>query len=154
MRSAQMPDHGEPRDRLEREINEILSNIEQFPDAAQRRKRTRQRAANDFLAQVSARQREFMRAIGRQSLSQLMLLSFLIILGSFFFRGLISIAWPWLMYAGVVLFLATFTLMVFGGGRNPMAGVPRQYWRGREMEFRPPTLSQRLRRWWAGVTRR
>ncbi len=149
-----MPDHGEPRDRLEREINEILSNIEQFPDAAQRRKRTRQRAFNDVLVQLSARQRDFMRAIGGQSLSQLMLLSFLIILGSFFFRGLISIAWPWLMYAGVVLFLATFTLMVFGGGRNPTAGVPRQYWRGREMELRSPTLSQRLRRWWSGLTHR
>jgi hypothetical protein len=154
MRSAQMPDHGEPRDRLEREINEILSNIEQFPDAAQRRRRSRQRAFNDFLLQISARQREFMSSIGRQSLSQLMLLSFLIILGSFFFRGLISIAWPWLMYAGVVLFLTTFTLMVFGGGRNPMAGVRPQYWRGREMELRGPTLGQRLRRWWAGVTRR
>ncbi len=148
-----MPDRGEPRDRLEREINEILSNIEQFPDAAQRRKRTRQRAFNDLLIQVSARQREFMRAIGGQSLSQLMLLSFLIILGSFFFRTLVPIAWPWLMYAGVVLFLATFTLMVFGGGRNSMAGVPRQYWRGREVEFRSPTLSQRLRRWWSGLTR-
>ncbi len=148
-----MPDHGEPRDRLEREINEILRTSSNF-HAAQRRKRTRQRAFNDILVQVSARQREFMRAIGGQSLSQLMLLSFLIILGSFFFRSIVPIAWPWLMYAGVVLFLATFTLMVFGGGRNPMAGVPRQYWRGREMELGGPTLSQRLRRWWAGLTRR
>lgn len=142
-----MPDRGEPNDRLEREINEILSNIERFPDAAQRKRRARRRAADDFLIQASARQREFMRSIGRVSLSQLMLLSFLMILGSFFFRGLLPLMWPWLMYAGVILFLVSFSLMALGG-RNPISSAPRQYWRGREMEYRPPTLSQRLRRWW------
>lgn len=148
-----MPDRGEPSDRLQREIDEILSNIEQFPDAAQRKRRAQRRNLDDALTRASARQREWVRSLGRVSLSQLMLLSFLMILGSFFFRGIVPIAWPWVMYAGVILFIVSFGLMTLGGGRNPMAGAPRQYWRGREMEFRPTTLSQRLRRWW-GAKRR
>lgn len=148
-----MPDRGEPSDRLQREIDEILSNIEQFPDAAQRKRRTQRRAFDDALTRASARQREWVRSLGRVSLSQLMLLSFLMILGSFFFRGLVPIAWPWVMYAGVILFIVSFGLMTLGSGRNPMAGAPRQYWRGREVEYRSLTLSQRVRRWW-GARRR
>lgn len=148
-----MPDRGEPSDRLQREIDEILSNIEQFPDAAQRKRRAQRRAFDDALTRASARQREWVRSLGRVSLSQLMLLSFLMILGSFFFRGIVPIAWPWVMYAGVILFIVSFGLVTLGGGRNPMSQTPRQYWRGCEMEFRPPTLSQRLRRWW-GAKRR
>ena len=56
------------------------------------------------------------------------------------------------MYAGVILFIVSFGLMTLGGGRNPIGPTPRQYWRGREVEYRPLTFSQRLRRWW--VTRR
>ena len=148
-----MPDRGEPSDRLQREIDEILSNIEQFPDAAQRKRRAQRRAFDDALARALARQREWVRSLGRVSLSQLMLLSFLMILGSFFFRGIVPIAWPWVMYAGVILFIVSFGLMTLGGGRNPMAGAPRQYWRGREMEYRPPSLSQRLSRWWSARRR-
>lgn len=143
-----MPDRGEPSDRLQREIDEILSNIERFPDAAQRKRRARQRTADDLLARISARQREWSRSLGRVSLSQLMLLSFLLILGSFFFRSLVPFAWPWAMYAGVILFVVSFGLMTLGGGRNPIAPAAKQYWRGREVEYRSPTLSQRLRRWW------
>jgi hypothetical protein len=148
-----MPERGDHPDRLEREINEILSNIEQFPDAAQRKQRARQRATNDILVRISARQRELMQQFGHASLSQLILLSFLVILGSFFFRGLVPIAWPWLMYAGVILFLVSFTLMVFGGGRGSISSAPRQYWRGREVDYRPPTLVTRLRRWFSGRPR-
>jgi hypothetical protein len=147
-----MPDRGEPSDRLQREIDEILSNIEQFPDAAQRKRRAQRRAFDDALTRASARQREWVRSLGRVSLSQLMLLSFLMILGAFFFRGIVPIAWPWVMYAGVILFIVSFGLMTLGGGRNPIGPTPRQYWRGREVEYRPLTFSQRLRRWW--VTRR
>ena len=151
-----MPDRREPEhDRLEREINEILSNIERFPDAEQRKQRVRKRAVNDFANNVSERQRNFMRRMSGVSLSQLMLLSFLIILGSMFFRELVRVSWPWMMYAGVVLFLTTFTLMMFGGSRRGPA-TPRQpqYWRGRPVSYRQAPLSQRMRRWWGRRSRR
>jgi hypothetical protein len=149
-----MPDRRE-HDRLEREINEILSNIEQFPDADQRKQRARRRVVNSFANGISERQRTFMRRMSGVSLSQLMLLSFLIILGSMFFREIVRVSWPWMMYAGVMLFLASFALMVFGGSRaGPAAPRQQQYWRGRPVSYRQDTLSRRLRRWFGRRSRR
>jgi hypothetical protein len=151
-----MPDRRErENDRLEREINEILSNIEQFPDADQRKQRARRRVVNSFANNVSERQRTFMRRMSGVSLSQLMILSFLIILGSMFFREIVRVSWPWMMYAGVVLFLTTFALMMFGGSRGGPA-VPRQqqYWRGRPVSYRQDALAHRMRRWFGRRSRR
>src|SRR3546814_13232094 len=74
-------------DRLEREIEEILGKIEQFPDAETRAKRTRRRSVNRFTARLADVQRGIARRLGHISVSQLMLASFLLILFAFFFRG-------------------------------------------------------------------
>lgn len=142
-----MPDRREQPDRLEREINEILSNIKQFPGADERKGRGRLRAANGFIDAIATRQRAFMRRLSFVSLSQLMLLSFVIILGSMFFRGVVPISWPWTMYAGVILFVTSFTLLMFGGQRRPPGG-PSQYWRGRPMSYGQVSVAERVRRWW------
>ena len=142
-----MPDRREHPDRLEREINEILSNIEQFPGPDERRGRVRRRVVNNFADAVTSRQRAFMRRLSFVSLSQLMLLSFVIIIGSMFFREVVPISWPWTMYAGVILFITSFTLLMFGGQRRSAPG-PSQYWRGRPMSYGEPSLAERVRRWW------
>ncbi len=145
-----MPDPPDRPDRLEREIDEILSKIEHFPSARQRRTQAQRRWLRRAGNAVSARQQALMRELSRISLSQLMLLSFLLILGSFFLRRVVPIAWPWLMYAGAVLFLASFALMLFAGSSGlggSRGGGPHRYWRGRPVSY-SPTLSQRLRRWW------
>ncbi len=142
-----MPDRREQPDRLEREINEILSNIEQFPGPDERKGRGRKRAVNTFTDAIATRQRAFMRRLSFVSLSQLMLLSFVIILGSMFFREVVPISWPWTMYAGVILFVTSFTLLMFGGQRRPPAG-PSQYWRGRPMAYGQVSVAERVRRWW------
>ena len=72
-------------DRLEREINEILGKIEQFPDAESRAKRNRRRNVNRFTSRISEVQRGIARQLSRVSVSQLMLASFLMILFAFFF---------------------------------------------------------------------
>jgi hypothetical protein len=143
-----MPDRNEPHDRLEREINEILSNIERFPSPDQRRQRARKRAVTDFLDAIAIRQQALARWISRVGVSQLMLLSFVLILGSFFFREIAPISWPWLMYAGVVLFLTCFAIMMFGGTRGPGPSTPPQYWRGRPVQNSQTNLAQSFRRWW------
>lgn len=79
-----MPDD---KDRLEREINEILDKIEQFPTPERRRNRAVKRNIRRVGDVVSARQRAIARELSRVSISQLLLVSFLLILGSFFFRG-------------------------------------------------------------------
>lgn len=147
-----MADEGR-QDRLEREINEILSNIEQFPSAERRKARARSRIVQRIGDTVSGWQRAIMRSMSGISLSQLMLLSFLMILGSLFFRRMVPLAWPWLMYGGIILFLVTFTLMFFArrsGGDNAT-----EYWRGRRVSYQQqPPFTLRLRQWWGRYTRR
>ena len=142
-------------DRLEREIEEILGKIEQFPDQQARAKRARRRNAGRITSAIAGWQQRVAREMGRMSVSQVMLLAFLMILFAFFFRGrgLPGPLATWILLGGVILFVSAFAVRVFarpGGG-----GGVEQRWRGRTIRYETgPTLSQRLRRWWAGRTRR
>jgi hypothetical protein len=146
-----MPERPERPDRLEREINEILEKIDHFPTPEQRRARAARRSVHRFGDALSARVHAVMRELSHVSLSQVMLLAFILILGSLFFRRLVPVAWPWMMYAGLVLFLTSFVLMVFGGGGRgggrAMSGQ-QHYWRGRPVSYSSDSLSRRMRRWW------
>ena len=79
------------------------------------------------------------------SLSQLVLLSFLLILGSFFFRGF-GLG-QWVLFAGVALLVASGALLVFGGGKG--GGARSKQWRGRTISYQSETLATRIRRWFA-----
>lgn len=138
-------------DRLEREIEEILGKIEQFPTET-RGRRARQRALRQLGGAISNRQRAAARQLARISISQVMLLSFLIILGAFFFRRMSPLAMDWLLYAGIILFVSSFAILIFGGGHHRST---EQKWRGRTIRYDTgPTFSQRLRRWWDGRSTR
>ena len=138
--------------RLEREIEEILGKIEQFPDADSRRRRSRSRALQQFGAAVSDRQRAVMRWLSRFTMSQVMLASFILIIGSLFFRRAAPGLTAWVLYAGIILFVTSFAILVFSKG-GTSAGDPK--WRGRTVRYQAtPTLSERLRRWWSARTRR
>lgn len=142
-----MPD--EP-DRLEREIQEILDKIEQLPAPKRRRASGLQRSLRRIGDGVSAWQRAVVQELSRISLSQLVLLSFLLILGAFFIRGLGPVG-TWLMIAGVVLLVASLALMIFGGGS---ARARTQQWRGRTISYNRDGLAQRIRRWFSNRSRR
>ena len=135
-----MPDD---KDRLEREINEILDKIEQFPTPERRRNRTVRRHLRRIGDRVSSHQRAIARELSRVSLSQLLLLSFLLILGSFFFRGF-GLG-QWVLFAGVALLVASGALLIFGGGKGN--GARTQQWRGRTISYRSETIAARIRRW-------
>lgn len=132
-------------DKLEREIEEILSKIKQFPKPESRRAKVRRRALRRLGNAIADRQRAIARELSRVAISQLMLLSFIMIVGSFFFRRVNPLAMQWLLYAGIVLFVSSFAIMVFT--RSPSRG-PEQRWRGRNLEYRAPSLLDRLRRWY------
>jgi len=136
--------------RLEREIEEILGKIEQFPDAQTRRKRSRSRVLQQIGAAISDGQRALVRELARFSMSQVMLLSFLLILGSLFFRRAAPLMMSWVLYAGIVLFVSSFAFMLFSG-RGSSSTEPK--WRGRPVRSAMPTLSQRLRGWWSARSR-
>ncbi len=139
--------------RLEREIEEILDKIEQFPDAQARRKRSSNRIVRGFGAAISDRQRAIARSLSRFSVSQVMLGSFLLILTSLFFRPAAPLLMGWVLYAGIALFVTTFAFMVFGGRSSSAAGSQR--WRGRAIESTSgPSLAQRLRNWLGARSRR
>ena len=133
-------------DRLEREIEEIFDKIEDFPKLETRRARARKRAVRRFGAAIAGRQRAFARQLGRISIGQVMLISFLLILSSFFFRRFFSpAAMQYVLLAGVILFVSSLAIMFFNRGNPPM----RQNWRGQQITYRAqPTLSERIRGWW------
>ncbi len=140
----------EEPDRLEREIQEILDKIEQLPAPRQRRASGLQRSLRRFGDGVSAWQRTVVQELSRISLSQLVLLSFLLILGAFFIRGIGPVG-TWLMIAGVVLLVASLALMIFSGGS---ARARTQQWRGRTISYKRDGLVQRIRRWFSNRSRR
>lgn len=136
-------------DRLEREINEILDRIDHFPTPAQRRARPATKAFRRIGDSISGALHGLMRELSRVSMSQVMLIAFLFILGSLFFRRFIPFAWPWMMYAGLVLFLTSFALMIVGSrGGGSATRQPERYWRGRPVSYKADGLSGRMRRWW------
>ena len=132
-----------PDDRLEREINEILGNIEQFPSPENRKARARKRALRRLVGAIGNAERAVARQISRVSISQLMLVSFLMIIGSFFLRRFSPALMQWVLLAGVVLFISSFTILVFTRGGSSRTG----YWRGRDISERSPSFAARLRRW-------
>jgi hypothetical protein len=148
-----MADH----DRLEREIEEILGKIEDFPTPEPRYKATSRHALRRLGGAISERHRAITARVAQISMSQVMLLAFLLILGSFFFRRMNPMLMNWVLYLGIILFVTAFAIMVFGrrgsGGRSSSDAR----WRGREVEYqsrraqgqRGPTLAQRLRLWFS-----
>ena len=152
-----MPDSN----RLEREIEEILGKIEQFPDASTGRKRARSRWLQDLATRISESQRSLMRQLSRFSISQVMLVSFILILGSLFFRRAAPLLMTWALYAGIILFVSSFAIMMFSS-RGTSSGAPK--WRGRTVSYQSgayqptrqsgPSLTQRIQYWWSTRTRR
>ena len=133
-------------DRLEREIEEILGRIDQLPPPESRAKRTVRRSLRRLGTAISDRQRAIARELSRVSMSQMILLSFLMILGSFFLRRVSPLLMDWLMYGGVILFVVSFAAVMFGhrGG-----SAYEQKWRGQPVRYQMgPTLSERVARWW------
>lgn len=145
-----MPDSN----RLEREIEEILGKIEQFPDAGTRRRRSANRTVQRIGATVSEGVQGVVRRLSRFSISQVMLLSFILILASLFFRGTAAGLMGWVLYAGIILFVTSFAISLFGGRGGSAPSSPR--WRGRTIQQYPsaPSLSQRVRYWWNTRVRR
>jgi hypothetical protein len=99
---------------------------------------------------VSERQQAVMLHLARISISQVMLISFLMILGSFFFRRFNPMLMQWALYAGIILFISSFAILVFSR-RSRRSGVEGR-WRGRPVQYgyRRPGVGARLRRWLGG----
>ncbi len=142
-------------DRLEREIEEILDKIKHFPTPESRRARARKRYIRQLGSSIGQRQRAIATQLGRISISQVLLISFLMILGSFFFRRFNPVMMQWVLYAGIILYITSFAILMFTRGSRSTSGA-QQRWRGREIRegYEQVNPIDRLRQWWAQRRRR
>ena len=142
-------------DRLEREIEEILDKIDKFPSPESRRARARKQAIRRFGGAIAERQRAFASKLGRIQMSQVMLASFLLILGALFFRRL-GPASQWMLYAGIILFVTSFAVLMLTRRSSPSGASSQERWRGRPVRpsQQSATLAERVQMWWRQRSRR
>lgn len=126
-------------DRLQREIDEIVSRMEGFPPKRRFWSRLRD-AAKGFLSRLKS----FVAALPRPrlSLGQLMLLGGALIIVAYVFGiGSPSVN-RLLIGAGLALFFLAFILSL-----RRTARAPEKRWRGEPMELQA-SVGHRLRSWW------
>ena len=134
-------------DRLEREINEILAKVSAFPIPVGPRNQYLSSLRSILADPVAAFVRWFKRELSHASSTQMLLLSFVLIIIGFFFDDVLPFAGSWLLVAGALLFIVSFALTVFAPRRR--SAPRRRYWRGHAISDDAKTLAERIRRWYA-----
>lgn len=124
--------------RLQREIEEILSKVEGVPPPAPRRRlklRWGQRL-HDLLRAVPT-------FLSHISVGQLMLTAIAIIIIAYVFRFGNPVLARYIIIAGIALFAASL-LLSFRRSNTTY----QKRWRGQLIDDRGPSLAERLRMWW------
>jgi len=132
-------------DKFEREIDDILSKLDKFPQQG-----PSERARKAVSGRVSAFQRRVALRIARLSVGQIMLTGIVMILVGYFFRAGLPEIWYYVVILGLILFFTSFALSFFGGAGRARGGG-QVYWRGRPAQSyysSGPILGRRLRDWW------
>jgi len=134
-------------DRFEREIEDILRKIDDFPSGRRPR-----RTPGRLQRRIAAWQRALAIRLSRITTGQLMIASLIVMLVSYFFRAAIGSHWVYGLIFGLILFFTTFALSF----RNGVSG-PEPYYRGRPRSYyraEQPPLFTRVRDWWRRQHRR
>jgi hypothetical protein len=129
-----------PDDKIQREIEDILSRLDDFvpEDSVARRVRRRSSdAASAFIRAIVA-------PLARISLRQVMLTALIVIVVGFLGMRVQPLFGRWVLIGGVILLLTSFSLSFFS--HAPEATTEKR-WRGRPMELSGPSLAERLRDW-------
>ncbi|MBG92798.1 MAG: hypothetical protein CL792_02335 [Chloroflexi bacterium] len=123
-------------DNLEKEIEELLKKIDDFPSPESASKK-RLRLYLKYLGNtISIKQQLMAKHLGKISLPQLMLGSFILIFTSYFILGRINpLLMRWVLFSGIILFLTSFTLMFFSRGHG--SAKNEQIWRGKKVNSSP-----------------
>ena len=134
-------------DKIQREIEDILTRLDTFlPDE---RKPIRFRRRSSF--SPGGLFRSVIEPVARISLRQVMLTALILIIVGFFGIRVYPVFGRWVLIAGVILLLTSFALSFFSRG-GPAAQTDKR-WRGRPMELGEPSLADRLRSWLQGKRR-
>src|SRR3990170_5998974 len=118
-----------PDDKIQREIEDILSRLDAFVPEETVASRMRRRSSDA----AAAFGRALIEPVARISLRQVMLTALILIIVGFFGIRVYPVFGRWVLIAGVILLLTSFALSFFsrGGPAAPTA----QRWRGRPMEL-------------------
>ena len=128
-------------DRIEREIEEILKKIENFPERGKGARPPRRPApSGGSTAQ---------RWLARVSLRKVMMWALFAVIVAFLLRGIPGAYW--LLIGALVVFVTAFILQTRGG---PQAGPPyEKRWRGQPLDLNGPTWPDRIKAFLKGRKR-
>jgi hypothetical protein len=119
-------------DRLEREINEILEHVGDALPPEPRQAAPLESPVRNAARAVSDWERARVRELSRVSPVSMLLLAFVLMCGGFLLDQLMPYEGYWLTFAGALLFVPAFALIVF---RRDHRGEPKQS-RGRRPRSR------------------
>lgn len=135
-----------PNDKIQREIEDILSRLDDLP--GERKPipmRRRQRQAASFVDGLLA-------PLAGLSIRHVMIGALALIMIGFFAGSAYPDFGRWMLIAGIVLFISAIVLSALNrGGTSAPASEKR--WRGQPINLEGPTLGDRLRAWF-GAKRR
>jgi hypothetical protein len=127
-------------DRIEREIEEILKKIENFPDRKSGRVPPRR--------QVPPGGGVIQRWLARISLRKVMMWALFAVIVAFFMRGIPGAYW--ILIGALVVFATAFFLSTRGG---PAANQYEKRWRGQPLDLSGPSLPDRIKAFLKGKKR-
>ncbi|HLG11507.1 MAG TPA: hypothetical protein VI876_07085 [Dehalococcoidia bacterium] len=128
-------------DRIEREIEEILKKIENFPE---RGKGTRPPRKPNSPGGSTAQ-----RWLARVSLRKVMMWALFAVIVAFLGRGIPGAYW--LMIGALIVFVTAFVLSTRGGPGVKQA--PEKRWRGQPLDLRQPSWPDRIKAFLKGRKR-
>lgn len=133
-------------DNIEREIEEILSQLDEFVPEESAARRVRRRSS-DWAANLN---RAITSRLARVSLGRIMLVALGLVLVALLFGRVNPLLARWVIIAGLVLFFTSWILSLrFSQGRSA-----QRLWRGQVVDLSQPSLSERVRSWLRGKRRR
>jgi hypothetical protein len=127
-------------DRIEREIEEILKKIENFPERGKGARPPRRTASTGG----STAQRW----LARVSLRKVMMWALFAVIVAFLLRGIPGAYW--LLIGALVVFVTAFILSTRGG---PNLQAPEKRWRGQALDLTGPSWPDRIKAFLKGRKR-
>lgn len=125
--------------RIEREIEEILTRLDEFVPNESRTRRVRRRGRALY---GSAWDRIRAATSGITS-GHVLLAAVLVLVASFFLKGLFPTFFRFATYAAVAVLFGAIILSI-----RPVRRRRETYWRGQPVDIRRPNVINRIRWWW------
>ncbi len=124
-------------DRIEREIEEILKKIDNFPERPRSKARKPSKSSSAL-----------QRWLARVSMRKVMMWALFAAMVAFFLRGIPG--GYFLLIGAIIVFVTAFMLSTRGTGPS---GAPEKRWRGQPLELSEPGWPDKLKAWIKGRKR-